>query len=229
MAARTIDQLAAAVENLGSPSDTGSSARQFEFINAEYRNLAGMRRWEWLQGLNSAISTVVGTVSYSLSSITDLRNLDAVWVTDAQSNQIIVRYQEPLKLLNLQRDQQATTKGSPQYWSVWGGNLLVYPNPDAVYSLTIAYTKNVTTLTTGQSPLIPEEYDDYLVWGAASREAFRTRDFYSEGLARQQQQAVLSQMISEYQLKQRQTDDAVVETGIWNQAQLRGASGGWSY
>lgn len=219
MAARTLAQLQQAVQDLGYGTD--SLTAQTGFLNSEYRIVAGERRWEWLQGTFLGELTIPGTVVYTLP-LTDMRNLDAVWVTDGQDNQFAITYIEPLKLLDLSQDRTAFNLGAPRHWSFWNGQLWLYPTPDAVYSLTIAYTKNVTPLVApGDTPWIPEAYDDALVWGSVARLAYRLRDWLGREFAQTEVTRVMNEMRSEYNLKQRQTADEVEATGIWNQGQNR--------
>lgn len=215
---RTFDQLITAVSQLGLPDPDGGVSIG-AFINEEYKLIAGERRWEWLQG-SFTFPTVVGTLAYNISSVSpgDVRNFDALWITDAQAQQYLIRYIKPLQMLDLQENQPSTNTGPPQYWSVYAGQVLLWPTPNAVYTAKVAYVKSLgdVPLTTGVRPLMPGDYDTVLVWGAAAMVATRLRDWLSRDFMGQQRDRVLANMRPDYQLKQRQNSDEVQATGIWS-------------
>ncbi len=163
---RTAAQLSAAVLQLGFPDPDGG-VTLLAFLNNEYKSVAGERRWEWLQS-TFTFSVTAGMFSYAVgaSSPGDVRNFDALWITDAADLQYKIRWAEPLTLLDWNQNETALTVGAPRYWTVWGGNILFYPTPDKAYTATVAYTKSVgdVPLTGSDRPLFPGDYDMILVW-----------------------------------------------------------------
>ena len=227
MAARTLTQLSAAVAQLGFTDPDGLTFSSL--INEEYKSIAGERRWEWLQATNTTTGpAVAGTFSYAFS-MTDARNLDAVFITDAQLNSLPLHYMDPLVILEKLQDNPALNTGRPRYWSSWGNRLLLFPNPDATYPITIYYTLtlgDIPLASGGAKPLMPGDYDTALVWGAGAMMAVRMRDWIQREYMTGQRDRVIGAMRSDYQLKQRQDADEVVSTGIWDQT-VRG--GWWPY
>lgn len=215
MAARTLTQLSQAVQDYGYGTDLSSQITGF--LNEEYRNIAGERRWEWLQAENASIQINPGFFGVTLT-INDIRNIEAVFAMDTSGVAYPLRYMSPIKLRErVVRDAAQSAYGTPRYWSVWAGQINLWPAGDQQYNLDILYVKNITALVSGSDfPLIPEAYDDALVWGAVGRLAIRKHDWITHQFAMNQRDAVRAEMRADYELKQRQTADEVERTGIWD-------------
>ncbi len=214
MAARNLGQLRQAVEDFGFGTDLASA--QNGWINAEYRILGGMRRWKWLEA-----RTTVGIVqgfSAVTPSATDIRNIDRVYIADLQGNDFLLTWKPTQWVVEKQhRFNQVTDQAPPRYWTQFAGQILVYPIPDASYTLQIDYVKNVTALVADiDVPLVPEAYDDILVWGAVARGAVRQNNWLTRDFASQQRQQVVNEMLAEYAKDQTQNADEVEQTGIWS-------------
>lgn len=231
-APRTFADLITSVQQLGLPDpDVGVTIGNF--INEEYKIIAGERRWEWLQS-TFTFSLTAGTFSYTISTVGpgNIRNFDALWLVDAAGNQFTIKWIEPLKLLDLNQDTPAATVGAPRYWSVWGGKILFYPNPDASYVTTVAYTKTLGAWplnAPGDLVLFPGEYDTGLVWAAAGMMATRAHDWLSRDFMNQQRDRVWNNMRADYQLKQRQNTAEVEETGMWQSGNPQIGASFWGY
>lgn len=214
MAARTLIQLRTAVEDHGFGTDLAS--QQTTWLNEEYRNVSGMRRWKWLEATTTA-ATVAGTSAYTPVA-TDIRNYDAVRAADSQGNEV---YLDPRPTQwvreQLQRYPLVVDRAPPRYWARWAGQIILYPIPDAVYTLTIDYVRNVTAMVAdGDTPSIPEAYDDILVWGAVARSAVRQNNWLTRDFAVQQKESLLSRMEAEEGIEQRQGPIEVEWTGFWD-------------
>lgn len=212
MAARTFAQLKAAVQDEGYGTDTAT--QQGNFINAEYKQLAGKRRWKWLEAVDSTTTTLQGTANYTPSIA--YRTLDAVRIVDALGTPAYLEPMNEQDLLDLlRRDTGSGIFGTPRYWTLYAGQIYLWPIPDNVYRLTLYYIRNVTTMVAdGDTHLVPEEYDGILVWGAVARMAMRQRDWLSRTFALQERDPIITAMSAEDGLWQRHRSDTV-EDRLW--------------
>jgi hypothetical protein len=213
MAARTLGQLRTAVEDYGLGVDL--SSQQNGWINAEYRNIAGMRRWRWLQA-RFTFPTVIGQAAYTPSA-TDIRNLDKLRLADANG----IEYDmdaAPDKWVQDQvhRYNQLYDRAAPQFWGAYAGQIYLYPIPDLVYTAQVDYTRNVVPMVAdGDTHLMPEEYDDAIVYGVLSRSFVRQNNWLMRDWALSQQQGVLNSMKDSDSENQTQRSGEIETTGIW--------------
>jgi hypothetical protein len=211
MASRTLLQLRTAVQDHGYGTDTAS--QQTGFINTEYRRLAGRRRWKWLEAQDSTLSTVVGTAIYT-PPMTDLRNIDAVRLSDSTGATYYIEPREEQALRDLYH-RDLGINSQPHAWTQYAGKLWLWPTPDQIYNITFDYIKNVTNMVAdGDTHLVPEEYDDILVWGAVARSALRARDWMSRTFSAQERDQAEMAMAAEYNMISRQRSDTV-EDVLW--------------
>lgn len=214
MAARTLAQLLTAVQDHGYGNDL--TTEQTTWLNEEYRNVSGMRRWKWLEATTTGV-TAVG-VSAVTPAAADIRNYDAVRASDSLGNE---QYLEPRPTQwvreQLHQYSQVADQAPPRYWARWAGQIILYPVPDAVYNLTIDYVRNVVAIVNpGDVPSIPEAYDDILVWGAVARSAVRQNNWLTRDFAVQQKESLLNRMEAEEGIEQRQGPIEVTWTGFWD-------------
>lgn len=212
--ARTLAQLRQAVEDIGYGADTASATDGF--LNAEWRNLASMRRWSWL------MTTSTGTLSAGFTAIALNAavngSIEGIWFTDSTGAQVRpVKYLEPVKLAAYTNDSAVT--GPPRYWTLMGTNIVVWPVADANYTATYLYSSVVLDMVAdGDTPfLLPKDFDDILVWGAVSRQAVRQNNWLTRDYADQQREKLINRMLAAEGMTQRQTPDEVEATGIWSQ------------
>lgn len=101
---------------------------------AEYQG----RRF-WFNQARSSFSTADGTEYYSTSVIpTDIAQIDSLRLT--ANGDIYVMHEMPWQWME---DISTTTEGRPTRWAFYGQQIRLYPIPDAVYTVSIAYHKKV--------------------------------------------------------------------------------------
>jgi hypothetical protein len=210
--AYNLGQLRQAIQNLGYTTDT--AAAQNQFINAVYHEICGMNRWKFLEKQDKSLTTVAGTDSYTLP-FTDWRNLDAVRIevtANQQFNNLNYKPEQQFReLQHIDRDQS-----TPYFWTYMNNKLMFYPVPDNAYIVTIDYTYEPPDLVADTDvPVIPQPYQDILVWGAVEYMAMRERDWLGRQFAQQKAQTLIQQLKEEYFLKQRQTASHVAKSGYW--------------
>lgn len=214
-----LTELVAAISSRGYsfPQDITDPANPVvQALNTNYRKVCGAQRWPFLEKEDSSITTALGQGSYSLSSITDLRQLDAVRLQDPQGNTRDLDNVEPQEFKSyIAGDLDGD--GTPQRWTQHAGNLLLWPVPDGPYTLLIDYICQVPDLAAADDvPVLPVTYHDVLVWGAILELAYRERDLLSQELGASYYQELYQQMKDEYLLRQRQTSSTVKRSGYWS-------------
>lgn len=208
----TLAQLRTALQAKGYGTD--SATAQTELINSVYRRLAGRRRWKWTEAQNTSIVTVAGTSAYALTGITDFLHPDAVRI-EVGTEYLPMEYMDYEEL----RDRQHADRdrGVPEFWTIGRGQLLLWPTPERVYTVTVDYTKDPPDLSAdGDTPIFPATYHDILVWGAIKEISFRQRDWGAHQYATKEFDDRLMEMEREYGIRQRQTSTHVKRSGTFD-------------
>jgi hypothetical protein len=178
---RTIDQMVDATRRCTDTQGTAALVRHpdvdlFDYVN---RGIAALARV--LRSVDSGqrflssttITTVAGTELYTLPpdfmflvSLGGEVNSVQRWLTSYEMN-------ERPHLV----DDNAGWTGEPMFYRLRGDNISLVPVPAAVYSLTLWYTANPSTLSTGQTFDTIARLDDYVVWWAAKEIAKKDRNW----------------------------------------------------
>lgn len=168
---RTIDQMVDATRKAANIQGTTAlqrhpSADLFDYVN---RGIAALDRilkvcdtgQRFLS--STSIATVDGTELYALPSdfmhlISLSGEVDGVmrWFTAYEHNE------RPALA-----DTNAGWTGAPLYYRLRQGNISLLPTPHSVYTLTLWYSPNPSTLTTGETYDTIARFDDYIVTYAA--------------------------------------------------------------
>lgn len=148
---------------IGSPSATAvPDATITDHINNGYRQITTRYRFH-ANMIRSTFSTVAGTASYPLNAL-DLE-VHNVW------NKTTGRVIRKIDQLNLQSYDDSvaypTSRGVPTKFYRDGSNLVLFPNPDSVYTIEILTKRLPVVLSAGSDvPVIPETWHDCLVYWA---------------------------------------------------------------
>ncbi len=169
---RTIDQMVSATRRATNALGTSALQRHpdsdlFDYVN---RGIAALDRLLKLADhggqrflSSSTITTADGTELYALPAdfmhlISLSGDIDGVmrWFTAYQN-------EERPQLV----DTNAGWTGEPLYYRLRQGSISLLPTPAAVYTLTLWYAPNPSTLTTGQTYDTIARLDDYIITYAA--------------------------------------------------------------
>lgn len=203
--ANTLATARASIQAKGYGTDT--AAVQLSMVNSVYRRVAAERRWYWLQATDTTLTVALNAYQTSLTGLTALRTVDGVRINDEP-----LEYCTPAELHDLRVQDRAT--GAPLFWTQYGSNLEFWPTADSAYTLSIDYTKNITALAVdADTTLIPDEFQDVLVWGSIKELTFRERDMNGRAIANEEYNNILRDMRHANGLRQRQTSREVVWTG----------------
>lgn len=196
--------------------DGASDAQVDSAINEARRRLARDHRWSFQEATSSALSTVALNAAVSLASITGLAHVHAVYVVKAAEE-----YNLQPTTLPVLRFQQADlpSGGLPELWALRGSTLLLYPTPDAVYTLNVEYVASPTALSVPATPdpVFPDTLQDLVGWAAAITLAYRQRDSWAAATAENSYQVALRMATSQDNVRQRQQADQV-RSGFWGRS-----------
>lgn len=174
------------------------------------------RRWSWLEASNASLATVANVSTVALTTITDLAHIDAVRMSDSTGT-IDCRYR-PYSVIRDLQDRYGTTgyNGGTFFWTRRGTNLVLWPTPTKVYTVTVEYAKAAADLAVSPAvDTIPDKNQDLVIWAAVVPLAFRQRDFNASSAADQFfSKVLLPQHAGQDGLEQRQTSEQI-RTGFW--------------
>lgn len=131
-------------------------------VNEALRAISIERDWDW-QETSETISTVAGTDAYTPAATwgktIGLKHTDEPY-----------RFMRQVGLEESDAFLYANSgRGRPSVYTVYGGQLLIRPIPDAVYLLKHYFMKYETDLgSDGTSPLMPVQFHDAIVHLATS-------------------------------------------------------------
>ena len=99
----------------------------------------------------------------------DLRFIRYVQLKDGSGNQVFLEKRDTSFMAEYY-DTPATQSGLPKYYGNWDANFwVVAPTPDSTYEITLAYTKQPDTITTGTAATagtyVSNKYQDLLLYG----------------------------------------------------------------
>lgn len=159
------------VLSLVSRSDSATRTRVQDSINRGYKQFVNRELWPFREATGD-ISTVAGTQEYSLSSnFTDLDTNSILDVTLQGATNKKLSYWPLNHLRADQPDLDLATSGVPERYYLRAGNIGLWPQPDAVYTLRVDYYKVPTELSSdSDEPIIPEGYREALEKYALSAE-----------------------------------------------------------
>ena len=99
----------------------------------------------------------------------DLRFIRYVQLKDSSGNQVFLEKRDT-SFMTEYYNTPATQSGLPKYYGNWDANFwVVAPTPDNTYEITLAYTKQPDTITTGSAATagtyVSNKYQDLLLYG----------------------------------------------------------------
>lgn len=215
--AAQLSVLQSRVQAWGYGADT--AAQQTIFLNIEYRKLNSMYPWKWLEKQATFTSSAQ---SIALTSFgTDVRNIDALRA-QLSSSQPTTQYhldwmdEQTLRELISRDAGDPSAKAPPKYWTLWAGNILLWPNPDQSYFYTMDYLLRVQPLViTTDLTVCPDEFDDLLVYKAVAGMAVRQRDWLTRDFVNQEYEQTLRRLLTEETRNSRQTTERVQSSGMY--------------
>jgi hypothetical protein len=191
------------------------SARINQYLNDAQALVARRVQWYNEEAVQDT-ATVSGTATYAWPAnflrIRSLRDTD--------------RHVELRSVSLRDIDRSGASNGAPNYYALDGGNIHLYPTPDAVYNLELRYWSSPSTLVNDTDvPSIPADWHRIL-WIWAVKECYAAEDDpTTAGYWESQFNNTLAELAAD--LKFPSTDAPAQAEGMWNQDRSLG-SAGWS-
>jgi len=208
----TFAELKLQLQDLG--YGTGDDAIQGRAINEAWRRIGRERAWSWLRTVETA-TTAIGLVEYSFAGnfgITTAampRRLESLRLVENLTPTELwpLAYVDPSSMSDvrgaLTTPLTAELYEMPDRWTNAPDGIVVWPPPDQSYELVLAYTRAVPALTAPtDTPIMPVDYHDAIVYEAAWLLASRQRDQVMMGEMRAERDAVLAGLRAEDSVQQ---------------------------
>lgn len=186
-------------------------------LNGVYRGVVSSQRWPFTEkAVDYPSPTTVGTAEYPLSAIADLVSLDSIRIHDAAGNRHDMENLDPEEFNSRFYERaQPPSVGCPRYWTQHHGQIVLFPTPDQAYTMRVNYTCQPPDLALAtDTPVMPAQFHDILVWGAVNELAYRERDTLSQQFAQGMYAQRLDALKENYKLMQRQNSSRVVKSGF---------------
>jgi hypothetical protein len=207
------------VQSLGYGSDT--EGPQIKMINGVHKRLLNARRWTFTLS-NTNLATTVGDTNVTWSTQANSQRIDAVRAQRGSEFYLLEPMDLP-ELRDLIHTNQAT--GAPKYWANQAGQILLWPVPDAVYTIAVAAVENPNELTAKADEVqVPDSHVDILSYGVIMDLTFRERDWDGHNFARQMYAELYTEMLGQFGMKQRGKSSHVESSGSWEQYDIES---GW--
>jgi hypothetical protein len=193
--------------------DALSTAVKQEAVQEARRRVYLARRWSWLESSAASLVTVANVATVSLTSLTTLAHIDAVRLSDASG--LLPLNWRPYSIIRDLQDRYAST-GTPEFWTRRGTNLVFYPTPSRVFTVTVEFALAAADLAASPAVCpIPDKNRDLVTWAASVPLAYRQRDFQASSAADQYFVKVLLPLHGgQDSVEQRQTSNQV-RSGYW--------------
>jgi len=207
-----LGELRTSLQDKGYATDTAAS--QTRMLNSIYRRIAGEHRWPWLDRQSTALATVAGNQSVTLTAVTSLMWVDAVRL-EYGTEYPEVKFLAPQALRDMAHVDRST--GTPRFWTEEFGELRFWPTPDKAYTVVLDYMTTPPDLAVDADiPLFDSTYHDVLVWGAIAEMAFRERDWSAKNFAAAEYADRYGEMKRTYGIRQRQNATHVARAKFWD-------------
>lgn len=127
--------------------------------------------WKFLEKLGGTFNTAADDFDYALATIASDLDTDKIIAVYDKTYDRAYTYHPYEQFRRLIAADETNESGEPRIWSIFGGQLLLWPVPDAVVSTSIDYVKVITAATDAATALlVPDKYkavilDGMLEWG----------------------------------------------------------------
>jgi hypothetical protein len=181
------------LQSLGYGTDTVTE--QNDMLLRAYMDLAGRRRWSWLETTNVAgLNTTIGAVTITgfPADVLTVNDISLSSGTEFYAPLTRISGDEWETLNQTNRDNSL-----PQYYAMIDRSARLHPRADKVYTVEISYNQIPPTSdldADGDSPVFPAMYHDAIPWKVAAWLSFRQRDWTAFGAANGEYERIIREM-----------------------------------
>jgi hypothetical protein len=180
----SVDQIdAELVELLGIDDDDATPTRRMLWINRSFWEITAKFEFREKEGTTSFL-TVAGTNSYNMPVDSEALQSVAITQSDA-SNTTLTRISKETYQNTYTSDYNL--RGIPIHYYREGSKIIFSPVPDDIYNIEIKYLKTLADLVDGGSVVLPQEWHELILFGAAYRGFLVLNDKVSAEFYRNQQ------------------------------------------
>ncbi len=181
------------IQSLGHGSDTAT--QQNDMLLRAYQDLAGRRRWSWLETVNvGGITTSIGGVTLTGMPL-DVASVESVNLS------VGTEFYEPLTRIDSTDWEELNftdrDNGVPQYFAVIDRAIRIHPRADKVYTVELSYVQMPSTSdldADGDEPPFDSRFHLALPWKVAAWLAFRQRDWSQFSAANAEYERIVREM-----------------------------------
>lgn len=169
-----------------------------QFINDGQRDIFNSRRFTFMERQGTV--TTIASSEVLTTGLTDVQIPLSLRLYTPLGNANLLTYIEYEDFDEWLANENLVGKTTPSYWRIFNNTILLFPIPDAVYTLKIRYIKTPIELTTDlQVPEIPEEFSEVLVLAAFRRAQEFNDDNDQAQITQQQIDIQTTTMVERYQ------------------------------
>lgn len=207
----TVENIYASLQAKGYGTDTEPQAAQILNINAVHKRVLNSRRWRFME-TTATKSITANSTSTALVARDLTQQVNGVRLLDANSNFCEVDNINPQRIQELLAEFPEA--GEPEFWSITGQTLLLWPIPSRAYTATLEIQEAITKLTAKTDLVqVPDSHVEILVWGAIADQAFRERDWNARQVADDHFNTLLQEMFAQYGMTDKQSSKHVGYSG----------------
>lgn len=176
----------------GTDTDTAQSA----MLTRAYLELAGRRRWSWLETTNVAGATI----TLGSATVTGLPAPAPPQVTSVDLS-VGTQFYGPMTPISKDEWEELNhtdrENGVPKYYAYINGTIRTHPRADQVYTVELSYINTPSASTfdaAGESPPFDEKFHVAIPWKVAAWLAFRQRDWNQFSAANAEYERIVREM-----------------------------------
>lgn len=143
-------------------TDTNLRTIALNWLNRVIRHIASRdKQWTWLEKAVS-FNTVEDVMSYSPMTDLDLSGRKILSIRQKETPKKLI-YIDQQYFDELEPKPDSRT-GNPEFYTLWGQTIKLWPVPADVYTMYVRYIKTITAFTdaTASTSDIPEKFDDVI-------------------------------------------------------------------
>ena len=168
-------------EILGVDIDDYSNVKVDRWLNLAWWELQDKIKLREKEG-EASFSTVISQRDYAINSTisSDFENTEHVAIL-ISGTYVPLKYTYYDNFMD-KRSDDSTARNTPAEYSRLGGDLFLWPTPDAIYTILVKYRRTLLDLSQTNGPPIPQAWHEFILLGGVMR-GFRAMGEYNRSAA----------------------------------------------